>query len=115
MDLRFLPCSNATMIVVGNNFGNVGFWDVDSKDDDRLYLYHPHAGTISGISMHQHYFEKVINLVSKIGCIVLTCFAIVGMSNSSKNYELHLHLFAFETSMCVLIMKSLRYSQDVVG
>ena len=56
MNLRFLPCSNATMIVVGNNFGNVGFWDVDSKDDDRLYLYHPHAGTISGISMHQHYF-----------------------------------------------------------
>nr|POE68098.1 dna damage-binding protein cmr1 [Quercus suber] len=51
--------SNATMIVVGNNFGNVGFWDVDSEDDDRLYLYHPRAGTISGISMHQHYFEKI--------------------------------------------------------
>ncbi|KAK7832929.1 dna damage-binding protein cmr1 [Quercus suber] len=59
MDLRFLPCSNATMIVVGNNFGNVGFWDVDSEDDDRLYLYRPRAGTISGISMHQHYFEKI--------------------------------------------------------
>ena len=85
------------MIVVGNNFGNVGFWDVDSEDDDRLYLYHPHAGTISGISMHQHYFEKVINLVSKIGCIVLTCFAIVGMPNSSKNYEPHAQLFAFGT------------------
>ena len=89
--------NSTTMIVVGKIFGNVGFWDVDSEDDDRLYLYHPHAGTISGISMHQHYFEKVINLVSKIGCIVLTCFAIVGMSNSSKNYEPHAHLFAFGT------------------
>ena len=97
MDLRFLPCSNATMIVVGNNFGNVGFWDVDSEDDDRLYLYHPHASTVSGISMHQHYFEKVINLVSKIGCIILTCFTIVGMSNSSKKYEPRAHLFAFGT------------------
>lgn len=59
MDLRFLPCSNVTIIVVGNNFGNVGFWDVDSEDYDRLYLYHPHAGTISGISMHQHYIQKI--------------------------------------------------------
>uniref|UniRef100_A0A7N2LM19 P-type ATPase A domain-containing protein n=1 Tax=Quercus lobata TaxID=97700 RepID=A0A7N2LM19_QUELO len=51
--------NSITMIVVGNNFGNVGFWDVDSEDDDRLYLYYPHVGTISGISMHQHYFEKI--------------------------------------------------------
>ena len=85
-----------------NDCGWEQFWECwllgcDSEDDDRLYLYHPHAGTISGISMHQHYFEKVINLVSKIGCIVLTCFAIVGMSNSSKNYEPHAHLFAFGT------------------
>ena len=59
-DLRFLPCSNAAMIVVGNNFGNVGFWDVDSSIDDGLHLYDPHHGVISGISIHQHSFSKVI-------------------------------------------------------
>lgn len=64
-DLRFLPCSNATMIVVGNNFGNVGFWDVDSsiyddEEDDRLHLYDPRHCVISEISIHQHSFSKVI-------------------------------------------------------
>ena len=64
-DLRFLPCSNAAMIVVGNNFGNVGFWDVDysiddEEEEDGLHLYDPHHGVISGISIHQHSFSKVI-------------------------------------------------------
>ena len=60
-DLRFLPCSNAAMIVVGNNFGNVGFWDVDSSiNEEGLHLYDPHHGVISRISIHQHSFSKVI-------------------------------------------------------
>ena len=30
-NLRFLPCSNVTMIVVRNEIGNVGFWDFNSN------------------------------------------------------------------------------------
>ena len=30
-NLRFLPCSNVTTIVVGNEIGNVGFWDFNSS------------------------------------------------------------------------------------
>lgn len=61
MNVRFMPCSNSRMIVVGNKFGNVGFWDVDSstEDKDGIYLYHPHAGPISGISIQQHCLSKI--------------------------------------------------------
>ena len=30
-NLRFLPCSNVTTIVVKNEIGNVGFWDFNSS------------------------------------------------------------------------------------
>ena len=63
-NLRFLPCSNVTTIVVGNEIGNVGFWDfnssVDEGEGETIYLYRPHLSAISGISMHQHSFSKVM-------------------------------------------------------
>ncbi|KAF3955304.1 hypothetical protein ACB098_01G322300 [Castanea mollissima] len=60
MNVRFLPCSNSRMIVVGNKFGDVGFWDVDSSmDEDGIYLYHPHPGPISGISIQQQRLSKI--------------------------------------------------------
>ena len=75
MNVRFLPCSNSKMIVVGNKFGDVGFWDVDSSMDkeDGIYLYHPHPGPISGISIQQQCSSKVI-WFEKIACIVLNVY-----------------------------------------
>ena len=75
MNVRFLPCSNSKMIVVGNKFGDVGFWDVDSSMDkeDGIYLYHPHPGPISGISIQQQCLSKVI-WFEKIACIVLDVY-----------------------------------------
>lgn len=75
MNVRFLPCSNSRMIVVGNKFGDVGFWDVDSSMDkeDGIYLYHPHPGPISGISIQRQCLSKVI-WFEKIACIVLNVY-----------------------------------------
>ncbi|KAL0345671.1 UNVERIFIED_CONTAM: WD repeat-containing protein 76 [Sesamum radiatum] len=51
MSLRFFPTLDMQMVVVGNKFGDVGFWNINSKkeDGDGIYLYHPHSGPISGI------------------------------------------------------------------
>ena len=44
MSVRFFPCSDSRMIVIGNKFGLVGFWNLDPKveEEDGIYLYHPH-------------------------------------------------------------------------
>ncbi|KAL0009888.1 hypothetical protein SO802_004996 [Lithocarpus litseifolius] len=38
--------SNVTKVVVGNEIGNVGFWDfnssVNEREGERVYLYRPH-------------------------------------------------------------------------
>ena len=86
-------------IVVGNNFGNVGFWDVDSsiddeEEDDGLHLYDPHHGVISGISIHQHSFSKVIIWFQRLllyylnVCYCLSCQLAVKIMN-------HVYLFVF--------------------
>lgn len=62
MNVRFIPCSDRRIIVVGNKFGNVGFWDVDSsvQGEDGIHLYHPHPGPVSGISIQKQSLPKVI-------------------------------------------------------
>jgi hypothetical protein len=62
MNVRFFPCKDSRMVVVGNKFGNIGFWNVDcdTEEKDGIYLYHPHPGPISGISIQQHCLPKVI-------------------------------------------------------
>ncbi|XP_042057638.1 DNA damage-binding protein CMR1-like [Salvia splendens] len=51
MSLRFFPTRDMQMVAVGNKFGDIGFWHVNGKDEDGhgIYLYHPHAGPVSGI------------------------------------------------------------------
>ncbi|KAF5749549.1 WD repeat-containing protein 76 isoform X1 [Tripterygium wilfordii] len=58
MLVRFFPCNDARMIVTGNKFGNVGFWNVDSQRKNAIYLYHPHTGPISGIAFRQSCLSK---------------------------------------------------------
>ncbi|XP_022987507.1 WD repeat-containing protein 76 [Cucurbita maxima] len=61
MAVRFFPCRDSRMIVVGNKFGEVGFWNADhqSEEGNGVYLYHPHSGPISGISIQWHALSKV--------------------------------------------------------
>lgn len=69
MSVRFLPFVDRTVVVVGNKIGNLGFWDLDYRegDGDGIYVYQPHSGPVSGISVHPFsprkvtafYFKKV--------------------------------------------------------
>lgn len=61
MAVKFFPCRDSRMIVVGNKFGEVGFWNADheAEEGNGVYLYHPHSGPISGISIQRHALSKV--------------------------------------------------------
>ncbi|XP_010245543.1 PREDICTED: WD repeat-containing protein 76-like isoform X2 [Nelumbo nucifera] len=63
LDVRFFPSTHRTLIVAGNKFGNVGFWDVDNKEDegDGIYLYQPHSGPISAILIRPYSVSKVFS------------------------------------------------------
>ncbi|KAJ7955596.1 WD repeat-containing protein 76 [Quillaja saponaria] len=59
--VKIFPSSYQRMIVAGNKFGNIGFWNVDSGKEDQngVYLYHPHSGPISGILPQRHCLSKI--------------------------------------------------------
>ncbi|KAF6147404.1 hypothetical protein GIB67_016761 [Kingdonia uniflora] len=38
MSVKFLPCNERSVIVVGNKVGNVGFWDADCKEKDEGFI-----------------------------------------------------------------------------
>ncbi|KAK2998062.1 hypothetical protein RJ639_025622 [Escallonia herrerae] len=61
MAVRFLPCLNVRMVVVGNKFGEVGFWNMDAEkeDGDGIYVYQPHPGPISGILVQPFSLSKM--------------------------------------------------------
>ncbi|KAK6151635.1 hypothetical protein DH2020_014270 [Rehmannia glutinosa] len=61
MSLRFFPTPDMQMVVVGNKFGGMGFWNVNGKNDDGdgIYLFHPHSGAISGIAIDPVSISKV--------------------------------------------------------
>lgn len=61
MAMRFFPCADMRMIVVGNKSGDVGFWNVDSgkEDGDGIYVYHSHPGSVSGIAIQPFSMSKV--------------------------------------------------------
>ncbi|KAK7329979.1 hypothetical protein VNO77_24162 [Canavalia gladiata] len=55
-NVRFFPSSNVKMIVAGNKFGDVGFWNVG---ESKIYLYSPHRAPISGILVQPHCLSKI--------------------------------------------------------
>lgn len=61
LNLRFFPTLDMHMVVVGNKFGNIGFWNVEAKeeDDGGIYVYHPHSGPISGIVIDPFSISKL--------------------------------------------------------
>lgn len=61
--VRFFPSSSVKILVVGNKFGNVGFWNVGDSDvrdgENQVYLYQPHSAPISGILVQPNCLSKV--------------------------------------------------------
>ncbi|KAL4285537.1 hypothetical protein GQ457_16G000970 [Hibiscus cannabinus] len=73
--VKFFPCSATRMIAVGNNLGDISFWNVDCEDEreDSVYVYRPHIGQISDLLIQQHSMSKVlwISTTQVSGCKVL--------------------------------------------
>ncbi|XP_010265685.1 PREDICTED: WD repeat-containing protein 76 [Nelumbo nucifera] len=60
LNVLFFPTKDRTLIVAGNKFGNLAFWDADSEGEgDGIYLYSPHSGPISGILIQPYSLSKV--------------------------------------------------------
>ncbi|GMH20589.1 hypothetical protein Nepgr_022430 [Nepenthes gracilis] len=61
MAVRIFPSTEMTIIAAGNKFGDVGFWDVESRNEDRdgIYLYHPHTAPVSGILVQPFSLSKI--------------------------------------------------------
>ncbi|KAK4257514.1 hypothetical protein QN277_007091 [Acacia crassicarpa] len=59
--VQFFPSSNVKMIVAGDKFGNLGFWNCDSSNNEgnEVHLYHPHPAAISGILVQRHCLSKI--------------------------------------------------------
>ncbi|KAI3811281.1 hypothetical protein L1987_21002 [Smallanthus sonchifolius] len=62
LSVKLFPSADLKMVVVGNKFGNLGFWNVDSEneDGDGIYMYHPHPAPVSAILIHPFSLSKVI-------------------------------------------------------
>ncbi|GER44595.1 dROUGHT SENSITIVE 1 [Striga asiatica] len=61
MSVRFFPTLDMQMVVVGNKFGDIGFWNVNGErtGDDGIYLFHPHSGPVSGITIDPFSISKM--------------------------------------------------------
>ncbi|XP_071699170.1 uncharacterized protein [Rutidosis leptorrhynchoides] len=62
LSVKFFPSEDMRMLVVGNNCGDVGFWNVDSdnEDGDGIYTYHPHPASVSSIVIQPFSLNKII-------------------------------------------------------
>ncbi|KAJ4958543.1 hypothetical protein NE237_025654 [Protea cynaroides] len=61
LNVCFFPTTYRLLVVAGNKFGNVGFWDVDSPaaEGNGIYLYRPHSAPVSGILIQPYSLSKV--------------------------------------------------------
>ncbi|XP_042507238.1 WD repeat-containing protein 76 isoform X2 [Macadamia integrifolia] len=61
LNVCFFPTTYRLVVVAGNKFGNVGFWDVDCQEGegDGIYLYRPHSAPVSGILIQPFSLSKV--------------------------------------------------------
>ncbi|KAH9615274.1 hypothetical protein KSS87_011959 [Heliosperma pusillum] len=59
--VRFFPTADMTMVVAGNKFGQLGFWDVkpQEENEDVIHVYRPHTAPLSGVSIHPFSLSKV--------------------------------------------------------
>ncbi|XP_031257972.1 WD repeat-containing protein 76-like [Pistacia vera] len=58
---KFFPSNDMRMIMAGNKYGNVGFWNLNpmQEGEDGIYLYRTHTGPISGIEVQQSCLSKI--------------------------------------------------------
>ncbi|KAL5698816.1 hypothetical protein ACHQM5_029802 [Ranunculus cassubicifolius] len=61
--MEFFPCSDQSLIVVGNRYGNIVLWDADYEGEEsgEVHLFKHHKDQISGISIHSFSLSKVFS------------------------------------------------------
>ncbi|XP_031483103.1 uncharacterized protein LOC116252744 [Nymphaea colorata] len=63
LTVKFFPTDQRTVVVAGDKYGHVGFWDVDYGDEkeggDGVYIYCPHSAPVSGITVQPFALSKV--------------------------------------------------------
>ncbi|KAL5698813.1 hypothetical protein ACHQM5_029800 [Ranunculus cassubicifolius] len=61
MEMKFFPCIDRSMIVAGDAFGDVVFWNVDCMEGEGggIYRYRPYTLPVSGISIKPFSLSKV--------------------------------------------------------
>ncbi|XP_044463678.1 WD repeat-containing protein 76-like [Mangifera indica] len=59
--VKFFPSNDMRMVMAGNKYGNIGFWNLNpiQEEEDGTYLYHPHSSPISGIVAQQSCLSKI--------------------------------------------------------
>ncbi|GKD95761.1 WD repeat-containing protein 76 [Tanacetum coccineum] len=59
--IKFFPSTDMRMVVVGNQLGTIGFWNVDSEKEggDGIYTYHTNPGLVSAILIQPYSMNKV--------------------------------------------------------
>ncbi|CAI9259999.1 unnamed protein product [Lactuca saligna] len=62
LSVKFFPSADIRMVVVGNKFGDLGFWNIDSKteDGDGIYMYRPHPAPVSSICIQPFSMNKIV-------------------------------------------------------
>ena len=64
-EVKFYPTTEMRMVVAGNDCGNIGFWKIDSNEDENgIYVYQPHPAFITGISVQSSSLSKVLLLTN---------------------------------------------------
>nr|GMC61199.1 WD repeat-containing protein 76 [Ipomoea batatas] len=61
LNVKCFPTNGMRMVVVGNMFGDIGFWNADAKeeDGDGIYLYQLHSAPVSGIVIESFSMSKM--------------------------------------------------------
>ncbi|XP_071699168.1 uncharacterized protein [Rutidosis leptorrhynchoides] len=62
LSVKFFQSEHMRMVVVGNSHGDLGFWNVDSDNEegDGIYKYHPHFAPVSSIVIQPFSLNKII-------------------------------------------------------
>ncbi|KAH7331892.1 hypothetical protein KP509_20G055800 [Ceratopteris richardii] len=62
MSVAFLPINDFLLVVAGDKFGHLGFWEVESRDEDGdgVNIFQPHSAPVSGVAVQPPGATKVL-------------------------------------------------------
>lgn len=58
-DVKFLPCADRRVIVVGDELGYLGLWNLEDQETNGIYLYRPHHSKLSATTIEPFSMSKI--------------------------------------------------------